>query len=117
MPSATRASTKAARAAGLEQALRLASSGTHTRRAALSIVNVGRQAQTRVSYGSLAKALKPSPCRSPQGRRTKLTAAHEILIADAITDFQRNGFNVTKAHLIEAVADIVKDLPADEQHK
>eukprot|EP00170_Pyropia_yezoensis_P008274 contig_34525_g8301 len=117
MPSTTRASTKAARAAGLAQAVRLASSRTCTRRAALAIVNVGRAANTRVSCGSLARALTQSTARKPPGRRTKLTAAHEMLIVDAIKEFQRSGFNITKEHLIEAVADAVKDLPAEEQEK
>jgi len=96
----------------LAQAVRL-SSATSSHRAALAIVNPGRPAKARVSCGSLARALKPD---APAGTRN-LSAAHEVLIVDAIMEFQKNGFNITKAHLIEAVADIIKDLPAEKQVK
>ena len=60
----TRANTKVIRNAALQQAVRLASSSTHTRRAALAVVNAGRPAHHRVSYGTLARALQtPIPSR------------------------------------------------------
>jgi len=114
MSSTTRRSTKAVRAAGFAQAVRLASA-TSSRRAALAIVNAGRPAKTHASYGSLARALKPDAPGGPRRLRTKLSAAHELLIVDATTEFRNKGFIITKAHLIEAVADIVKDLQAEEQ--
>jgi len=116
MSSTTRRSTKAVRATGLAQAVRLASV-TSSRRAALAIVNAGRPAKAHVSYGSLARELKLDAPGGPRRHHTKLSAAHEVLIVDAITDFQKKGSNITKAHLIEALADIVKDLPAEKQAK
>jgi len=112
----TRANTKVIRNAALQQAVRLASSSTHTRRAALAVVNAGRPAHHRLSYGTLARALQtPIPGLHRPGRRTKLTRAQEVQLAEAIGNFQKNGFNISKRHLVEAVADIIKDLRDEQQ--
>jgi len=98
----------------LAQAVCLTTTATHTRRAALAIVNAGRPANNHVTYGTLARALKPGVPTRP-GRRNKLPAASEAALADAISEFQSNGFNITKGHLVEAVSNIIKDLPVEQQ--
>ena len=111
---ATRASAQAVRAAALAQAVCLTTTATHTRRAALAIVNAGRPANTHVTYGTLARALKLGVPTQP-GRHNKLPAACEAELAAAISEFQRNGFYITKGHLVEAVSEIIKDLPVEQQ--
>jgi len=87
-------------------------------RQAMKEVNAEVDPEEHATVGSIHRELHPregTPARV--GRPPALSAAAEERLRTAIVDFQAKGFSITKLHLRHVVADVIADLPPEEQAK
>jgi len=87
-------------------------------RLAMETVNFGAPGNECSTVGSIHRELhRVTVSTARVGQPSDLTEAQEAALCKTITDFQVRGFSITKVHLIEAVTDVIAELPAEEKNK